>query len=94
MGNTTLASIPQSTNPDVVDWEGLDDPLNPMNWPLRKKVAITITVALLTILTYETASQAPFVGSSETKTKRNPRPLGSSIVAPAASQIMEEFQQP
>ncbi|KAJ6184462.1 hypothetical protein N7519_005763 [Penicillium mononematosum] len=89
-----MASIPQSTNPDLVDWEGPDDPMNPMNWPLRKKVAITITVALLTILTYETDSQAPFVGSSGTKTRINPRPLGSSIVAPAAFQIMEEFQQP
>ncbi|OQE09449.1 hypothetical protein PENVUL_c006G09303 [Penicillium vulpinum] len=73
----SVAPTPQPiANPDVVDWEGPDDPMNPMNWSLRKKVAITITVALLTILTYETASQPPFVGT------------------PAASQIVEEFQQP
>ncbi|CRL30149.1 unnamed protein product [Penicillium camemberti] len=55
-GLEATASIPQSTNPDLVDWGGPGDPINPMNWPLRKKVAITITVALLAILTYEAAS--------------------------------------
>lgn len=71
MSDMSMAPTPQSNvNPDVVDWEGPDDPMNPMNWALRKKVVITATVALLTILTYETASQAPFVVSSGTKTKR------------------------
>ncbi|KAA8644048.1 hypothetical protein EYZ11_004481 [Aspergillus tanneri] len=72
MPDINVISRAQSTPEDVVDWDGPNDPMNPMNWSLRKKVAATTTVSLLTVLT----------------------PLGSSMVAPAASQIMEEFHQP
>lgn len=39
-------------DPDIVDWEGPDDPENPMNWPLKKKVVATATISLITLLTY------------------------------------------
>jgi hypothetical protein len=37
---------------DVVDWEGPDDPANPKNWSSTRKVLATMTIALISILTY------------------------------------------
>lgn len=39
-------------DPDIVDWDGPDDPENPLNWPRRKKVVATATISLITLLTY------------------------------------------
>ena len=36
--------------PNVVDWDGPDDPANPMNWPTAKKVAAIGVVSLITFL--------------------------------------------
>ncbi|KAI9370223.1 major facilitator superfamily domain-containing protein [Aspergillus egyptiacus] len=38
-------------DPFVVDWDGPDDPENPMNWPSRRKALATTTIALISILT-------------------------------------------
>lgn len=35
-------------NSKIVDWDGPDDPDNPMNWPTRKKWMITISLGMLT----------------------------------------------
>ncbi|KAK9334135.1 major facilitator superfamily domain-containing protein [Lipomyces starkeyi] len=35
-------------NPDVVGWDGPEDPENPFNWPNRKKWRITLIAALVT----------------------------------------------
>lgn len=39
-------------DPDIVDWDGPDDPENPLNWSGRKKVVATATISLITLLTY------------------------------------------
>jgi hypothetical protein len=39
-------------DPNIVDWDGPDDPMNAMNWPLRKKLNITMTISFITLLTY------------------------------------------
>jgi hypothetical protein len=40
-----------STNdPNIVDWDGPDDPENPMNWPTSKKIASIGLVSLITLL--------------------------------------------
>lgn len=52
---------PLLRDPDVVDWEGPDDPMNPMNWPFEKKVAATTTIALITILTYDWSLPSVFL---------------------------------
>ncbi|KAI9695316.1 MAG: hypothetical protein M1820_008723 [Bogoriella megaspora] len=39
-----------SKDPDIVDWEGPEDPENPMNWPTSKKVAAIGIVSLITML--------------------------------------------
>lgn len=37
-------------DPNVVDWEGPDDPSNPMNWSSSKKIASIGLVSLITML--------------------------------------------
>lgn len=37
---------------NVVDWDGPEDPENPMNWPLRKKVTAIGIVSVLAFLSY------------------------------------------
>lgn len=39
-------------DPDIVDFDGPDDPENALNWPLRKKVVAVATISLITLLTY------------------------------------------
>ena len=36
----------------IVDWDGDDDPQNPLNWPERQKWAHVSVMALLTFLVY------------------------------------------
>jgi multidrug resistance protein len=45
------SSSQSSQDPNLVDWDGPDDPKNPRNWPLSKKAIITGTVSLITLLT-------------------------------------------
>lgn len=39
---------PQAKDPDLVVWDGPDDPGNPMNWPRKKKWACTVMLGLVT----------------------------------------------
>jgi hypothetical protein len=40
------------TEPERVDWAGPDDAEKPVNWPRAKKWRITLTVSMLTFLTF------------------------------------------
>ena len=43
--------IPKSRDqmdPNIVDWDGPEDPHNPMNWTITKKWVVTISFALMT----------------------------------------------
>lgn len=42
----------ETRDPNIVDWDGPDDPENPLNWTAKKKVTATISIALITLLTY------------------------------------------
>ena len=37
-------------DPNIVDWDGPDDPANPMNWPSAKKLTAIGIVSLITVL--------------------------------------------
>lgn len=39
-------------DPNVVDWDGPDDPENPLNWPSRRKVVIVTSISVITFITY------------------------------------------
>lgn len=41
-------------DPNIVDWDGPDDPDMAMNWPSRKKWTMTFLLSTLTLLTYAT----------------------------------------
>lgn len=43
----------------VVGWDGPDDPKNPMNWPLYRKVMILSCVSMITLLTYVNPALPP-----------------------------------
>lgn len=38
---------PEEADTKIVDWDGPDDPANPLNWPSRKRWAHIIMVSLL-----------------------------------------------
>ncbi|CAG8068321.1 unnamed protein product [Penicillium olsonii] len=38
-------------DPNIVDWDGPDDPENPLNWTSKKKFGATMSIALITLLT-------------------------------------------
>jgi hypothetical protein len=42
---------PSSSNADIIDWKGPDDPELPINWPRAKKWRNVLLVATLTFLT-------------------------------------------
>ncbi|RSM11275.1 hypothetical protein CDV31_006827 [Fusarium ambrosium] len=65
-------------DPNIVGWNGPDDPENPMNWPARRK---WINIALMSLLTI----------ISPIPTSANTAPKGSSMFAPGVAKIMVEF---
>lgn len=40
---------PLRTDPNIVDFEGPDDPYNPLNWPTKKKIIVTMLYSFLTM---------------------------------------------
>jgi len=46
-----LVDSEKPADADIVDWEGPDDPTNPINWPSRKRWAHAITVSVLALIT-------------------------------------------
>lgn len=41
----------RSNDPNAVDWDGPDDPANPMNWSEKKKWANIGAISVMTLLT-------------------------------------------
>jgi hypothetical protein len=39
-------------DPNIVDWDGPDDPENPLNWTTKRKASATLSISLITFLTY------------------------------------------
>lgn len=76
---------------DVVDWDGPDDPANPMNWPTSKKIITAALVSMITFVTYAVSWNhcCNFVISAWLIF---PSPLASSIFAPSIEQVMTEFK--
>ena len=72
-------------DPNTVDWDGPEDPENPMNWPLRKKITNIGIVSILTFLSYVFSVRlaGPWLTSN--------RPLGSTITSPVSANITATF---
>ncbi|KAF2790704.1 MFS general substrate transporter [Melanomma pulvis-pyrius CBS 109.77] len=51
LGEETQAAAVHEIDPNIVDWDGPDDPENPMNWPVKKKWRLIFILALVTLVT-------------------------------------------
>ena len=49
---TGTVGVQAELDPNVVDWDGTDDPDMPLNWTSRKKWTNILFVAALALLTY------------------------------------------
>ncbi|KAF2474649.1 MFS general substrate transporter [Lindgomyces ingoldianus] len=75
------------TDPNIVDWDGPDDPQNPMNWPDSKKWGIIGVLSAVTLITYvdrEPFNRLLFLANGY-------RPLASSFFAPGVPEVMRSF---
>lgn len=52
--------IVPTTDPNVVNWDGPDDPENPLNWPSKRKWTNIGLLALITTLTFVLKSCSAF----------------------------------
>lgn len=55
--SVTQYGSPESTvqppiDPNIIDWDGPDDPEKPINWPRSRKAGVIGTVCLLRFVTY------------------------------------------
>lgn len=44
--------VDELRDPIVVDWDGPDDPVNPLNWPAMRKATMIGVVSFITFLSY------------------------------------------
>lgn len=51
-GEEAAVEAEAEQDPDIVDWDGPDDPENPLNWPARKKWTLILILAAVTLVTY------------------------------------------
>lgn len=42
---------PKENDPNIVDWDGPDDPQNPQNWPASQKWMNIAVISILTLVT-------------------------------------------
>lgn len=49
--DVAVAVVP-TIDPNVVNWDGPDDPENPLNWPTRRKWINIFLLAIITTLTF------------------------------------------
>jgi hypothetical protein len=47
-------------DPNIVTWDGPDDPANPMNWTTKKKVTAVGIVSFITFLSYVATLESIF----------------------------------
>lgn len=86
--DTTIEKDESSRDPNIVDWDGPNDPENPLNWTKKQKISATVSIALITFLTLELS----FIRILATQlTLFFKRPLGSSMFAPGVGQLVQDF---
>ena len=51
LGAEAPAREGEETDPTIVDWDGPDDPANPMNWPEGRKWGLIAVLAAVTLVT-------------------------------------------
>lgn len=51
-----MAPAIETADPNVVDWDGPDDPERPMNWPFQRKSGIIVVLSVFRLLMCVTIS--------------------------------------
>jgi MFS family permease len=74
-----------SKDPNIVDWDGPDDPANPMNWPSARKFAAIGIVSLISML-----SLVPYNPVKRARLTAN-RPLASTMISSTTADVMATF---
>lgn len=60
---SALAGQPPPKDPNLVEWEGPNDPTNPLNWPRQKRWLLTVIFATNTwIVTFASSISASAIG--------------------------------
>lgn len=75
--STRPSTVVEKSN--EVSWDGPDDPANPRNWPLTKKIFLTFIVCLTTI-TVTFASSVPSPAVKEFQTEFGLKPIQSYLI--------------
>lgn len=91
-GSSSGEKEPEATtkqvDPNIVDWNGPNDPQNPINWSEKRKWGNVAVIASITFLTC-VYSQSPMISRL---TNNTIRPLASSMFAPGVPEVMTEFK--
>lgn len=48
--NDAVETTEPPTDPNIVTWDGKDDPENPQNWPFKRKFAAVAIVSAITFI--------------------------------------------
>lgn len=83
-GDGTLSAVPPQPREDanLVEWDGPDDPENPMNWSKRSKWTYTLVLSSMTLcITFSSSvfSTATFVTAKEFGVSEEVALLGTSL---------------
>ncbi len=57
-------TLVETVDPDIVNWDGPDDPENPLNWPAKQKwmnIGLLSAITLLTLVPSESLKRGIFV---------------------------------
>ncbi|WEW56773.1 hypothetical protein PRK78_002225 [Emydomyces testavorans] len=72
----------ETRDPNIVDWDGPDDPQNPLNWTFKKKFMIVGSIAIITFITPLGSSMfAPGVADVVREFKSRSPELASFVVS-------------
>jgi len=78
----------KAPDPNIVDWDGPDDPSNPMNWPKSKREGHVVIVSVITLIVL--VLSIPMQLLSRLTPFRN---LGATMFAPGVADLMQDFHQ-
>lgn len=72
-------AVSEKQDPNIVDFDGPDDPEKAANWSVKHKYSILTLISAMTFITYACSIHLP---SDSQLTESPTRPLASSMFAP------------
>lgn len=78
------------TDSSVIDWDGPDDPQNPVNWSARRRWTQITMISMLGLITYASVNPLLTITRSDINFDAN-RNLAPTICAPGIGDIITDF---